>query len=248
MIGSDDWKIPEDVPCVTPVTSACRDVSIALFFLATILFALQVAIPNVVLLTVRLPISDTLKVSIYFAVSLAELGALAATAYYFSCRRTGQTIREGLWIVSVPPTAFCWSAVAAAFLIAFDLTITPRLEAKSENPVWAMAPPVGAIALSVLLLIQPPVYALFYQGFVYSRLRPLSEPFAFFMAIGAFAAHRWFGNGPVTQMISPALLTTVLTIQTFKSNSVIPAIVTLYFHRIAIIVLLFTNLMTDAQN
>ena len=241
---SEDIDSLDHVPHGYTVAPAGRDVAWAIALLAAFRFAIQVGVPLTYIVTGNTQLSEAHQVAIYCVVTVADLGALVGTAYYFACRKYGETFCGGFRFHSVRLDAFAGSAFAAACLVAFDLTVTSQFGEQPTDPVWLLAPPLGAVAVSVELLLQPFAYVLFYCGFVYGAFRALSETRAFVSAIGLYAVQSWLGRGPVSLMIAPAIMATVLTVQTSRYNSVVPALVTLFLHRLVMVALLTKSFVT----
>lgn len=220
-----------------------RDFVWAVASLAAYRIAVQVLVPLAYLATGNTDLTESHQIGIYFTVNVAELCVLGAIAYFFACRKYGASFAEGLLWNPVPVSALLTSALLAACLVAFDVTFFSRFGEQSPNPLWLVSPPLGAIAVSSEILLQSFAFVVFYQAFAYTALRGLGETGAMFVVTFFFAANSWAGRGPAILMIPPAVLAAALTLQTRKYNSVVPACVTLFLHRLAMVLLLVESLV-----
>lgn len=237
--------MPEDTNEVqndrtTPATS--KDVAWALCWFGLFRASLFILYPAVYIAVGAPELSEAQQLGINFSANLLDLTALLGFGYLFSCRKYGRTIRDGFCLHKVPPRALLASVLIGVALLFSGLLISPIFVAPPAKPTWDMAPPLGLIAVATEFLVQPLGYVLFYMGFVYMAYRSEGHAAALLMTVTVYAFHNWFGNGHPGKMIFPAIIGTVLVLQTRKYNSAVPALATLTIHRLGLIALLIKTL------
>lgn len=215
------------------------DVSWAILFVVLFRFALLIGIPLAIIATIGPDLNELQQIAIYSGATLADLLFFALIAVYFTSWKYRRPFIDGIGLRMVSMSTL-WRAVAeACVLLSYNLAIYKFLP--NEPPkvaIWKLEPPIGAVALSVIALVQPFIYVLFYQGFVYSASRAKGKLYAILMTIGCYYCFELVSKGFTLQVTPPLLLSIVLTIQTTRYGSILPALLTAWLYNATIVLAL----------
>jgi hypothetical protein len=158
--------------------------------------------------------------------SLASFGIMSVVVWFFSCRRHGLPIREGLALLRVGPkgTALCLAAgfgLAVVGMVLLGLFSTQRSLMQK-----ILTQPGGLAAISVVALLAPVVEEAYYRGFLYPILeRKTNRGVAAVVVVLWFtAAHAFQLKDDPLALVPIAALSVTVTAARAATRSLVPAV------------------------
>jgi membrane protease YdiL (CAAX protease family) len=159
--------------------------------------------------------------------TLASGALTALIAWFFVCRKYGQTFAGG-FLLTRPAGKALWIPVATGIGLAIVGSVLSTAYSTGEHMFSRLAStPAGMVSLAILVLLLPFVEELYYRGFIYTALEnTLGAPRA------TAATIIWFGTAHCLQSLSDPIAIpivfvfgAVLTIQRRVTGSLTASLV-----------------------
>lgn len=213
------------------------------FFLALFLMFLFtvfsfIAVP--ILLKIALPANSDFFDSYYFGIVVFLLSSIFTfyIIYYFCCKRKNKSLKQGLFLYTKSNKTYFICALIGIMVPLCSLPVIFKFAPKEFYAMDLVKSTGGMIYLFTSALMAPLFEEIFYRGFIFPFFQSKFNSFWAIVLTALFFGFSHFMNiGNAYVLVSLFFIYgLVLCLVRYFTNSLIPPIVTHYFHNMTLII------------